>query len=49
MDLEELLHSRERTGALEIWPSCEGQIVVWELFSGRFFLSGPNRPWNKES
>ena len=30
--LEELPDSRERTRALVLWLSCEGQIEVWELF-----------------
>ena len=39
VDLEELPDSRERTGALVLWLSCEGQIDVWELFSDNFCLS----------
>ena len=34
VDLEELRDSRERTRAPVLWLSCEGQINVWELFSG---------------
>ena len=39
MDLEELPDSRERTGALVLWLSCEGQMNVWELFSDNSYLS----------
>ena len=38
MDLEELRDSRERTRAPVLWLSCEGQINVWELFSGNSHL-----------
>ena len=39
VDLEELPDSRERTGALVLWLSCEGQIDFWELFCDNSFLS----------
>ena len=41
VDLEELPDFRvsERTGAVVLWPSCEGQIDVWELFSDNSYLS----------
>ena len=39
MDLEESSDSRERTGAPVLWLSCEGQIDVWELFSGNSYSS----------
>ena len=39
VDLEELPDSRERTGALVLWLSCEGQTDVWELFSDNSYLS----------
>ena len=38
VDLEELPDSRERTGAPVLWLSCEGQMDVWELFSGKSYL-----------
>ena len=39
VDLEELPDSCERTRALALWLSCEGQTDVWELFSGNSYLS----------
>ena len=39
MDLEEPPDSCERTGALVLWLSCEGQTDVWELFSDNSYLS----------
>ena len=39
VDLEELLDSCERTRALVLWPSCDGQTDVWELFSDNSYLS----------
>ena len=39
VDLEEPPDSCERTGALVLWLSCEGQIDVWELFSDISHLS----------
>ena len=39
VDLEELPDSRERTGALVLWLSCEGQTDVLELFSDNSYLS----------
>ena len=39
VDLEELLDSRERTGALVLWLSCDGQRNVLELFSDNSYLS----------
>ena len=39
VDLEELPDSSERTGALVLWLSCEGQIDVWTLFSDNSYLS----------
>ena len=38
VDLEELLDSRERAGERTL-ALCEGQFVVWELFSDNSFLS----------
>ena len=38
VDLEELPDSCERTGALVLWLSCEGQIDVWELLSDTSYL-----------
>ena len=38
-DLEELLDSRGRAGALVLWLSCGAQIDVWELFSDNSHLS----------
>ena len=40
VDLEELPDSRERAGAPVLWPFCEGQIGVWEMFSDNSYLSG---------
>ena len=37
--LEELPDWRERTGALVLRLSCEGQADVWEMFFFRHFLS----------
>ena len=39
VDLEELLDSRERTGALVLWLSFDGQRNVLELFSDNSYLS----------
>ena len=39
VDLEELRDSSERTGALFVWLSCEGQADVWEMCSGNSHLS----------
>ena len=39
VDLEESPYSLERTGALVLWLSCEGQIDVFELFSDNSYLS----------
>ena len=39
VDLEELRDSRDRAGAPVLWLSCEGPIVVWELFSDNSYLS----------
>ena len=39
VDLEELPDSRERARAHVLWLSCEGQIDVWEMFSGNSYLS----------
>ena len=39
VDLEELLDSRERTGAPVLWRSCECQMNVRELFSDNSYLS----------
>ena len=39
VDLEELPDSCERTEALVLWLSCEGQTDDWELFSGTSILS----------
>ena len=39
VDLEETPDSCERTGALMLWLSCEGQPDVWELFSDTSYLS----------
>ena len=39
IDFEELPDSRERAGAPVLWPSCEGQIDVWEMFSDDCYLS----------
>ena len=39
VDSEELPDSRERTGALVLWLSFEGQKDVWELFSDNSLLS----------
>ena len=39
VDLEELPDSRERTGALVLWRSCEGQADVWEMFPDTSYLS----------
>ena len=39
VDLEEPPDSCERTGALVLWLSCEGQEEVWELFSDNSHLS----------
>ena len=39
LDLEELLDSRERTGAPVLWLSCDGQRNVLELFSDNSYLS----------
>ena len=39
VDLEELPDSREEAGAPVLWPSCEGQIDVWEMFSDNSYFS----------
>ena len=39
VDLGELLDSRERTGALVLWLSCDGQRNVLELISDNSCLS----------
>ena len=39
LDLEDLADSRERLGAPVLWLSCEGQVDVWEMFSGNSYLS----------
>ena len=46
VDLEELPDFRvsERAGAVVLWPSCEGQIDVWELFSDNSYL-GAGLDW----
>ena len=60
VDLEKLPDPRERTGALVLWLSCEGQADVWDMFSDNSYLSAirdrqgllvgsTNRPENKES
>ena len=33
VDLADLPDARERTGTPVLWPSCEGEIDVWELSS----------------
>ena len=39
VDLEDLPNSRERTRALVLWLSCEGETDVCELFSDNSYLS----------
>ena len=39
VDLEEISDSRERTGALVLWLSIEGQMDVWDLFADNSYLS----------